>query len=95
VAPSGGQPKSKKFDGKDYIYCPDHSHTKWVLKEGHKDGCTSAPEKPEPTPSPARKAAKPTEDIRKRLLYAKALVAAFQEGEGSGNEGGETEDENL
>jgi hypothetical protein len=40
-------------------------------------------------------AAKPTEDNRKRLLYAEALVAAFQEGEDSGEEGEETEDENL
>jgi hypothetical protein len=97
VAPSGGQPKSKKFDGKEYIYCPNHNRTKWVLKDGHKDGCTSAPAKPEPSPSPTKKppAAKPTEDNRKRLLYAKALVAAFQEGNDSGDEGGETEDENL
>ncbi|CAB9525051.1 hypothetical protein SEMRO_1624_G286690.1 [Seminavis robusta] len=32
VAPKEGEPKEKKFRNKQYIYCPHHGDTKWVLK---------------------------------------------------------------
>lgn len=44
VAPKAGESHEKKVDGKDYIYCPHHESTCWVLKinrQGieHKTGC--------------------------------------------------------
>ncbi|KAL3931853.1 MAG: hypothetical protein SGARI_004106, partial [Bacillariaceae sp.] len=43
VAPKAGEPTTKEFRGKKYIYC-DHGETKWVLEEKrgvkHKDTCT-------------------------------------------------------
>ncbi|CAB9517406.1 hypothetical protein SEMRO_854_G211300.1 [Seminavis robusta] len=32
VEPKEGEPTEKKFRGKQYIYCPHHGSTKWVLK---------------------------------------------------------------
>ena len=29
---SAGEPQAKTVNNKDYIYCPHHSDTKWVLK---------------------------------------------------------------
>jgi hypothetical protein len=44
VAPKANEPKEKTVLGKDYIYCPHHGDTKWVLKTSvagieHKTGC--------------------------------------------------------
>jgi len=36
VAPKSGEPHEKAFEGKDYIYCPHHQTTKWVLKINRK-----------------------------------------------------------
>jgi hypothetical protein len=45
IAPKEGEPQEKTFNGKEYIYCPHHGDTKWVLKVNHKGidhrtGCT-------------------------------------------------------
>ena len=32
IAPKAGEPTHKKFRGNEYIYCPHHGNTKWVLK---------------------------------------------------------------
>jgi hypothetical protein len=42
--PKSGEPKTKKFNGRNYIYCPHHERTCWVLEinnEGieHRTGC--------------------------------------------------------
>ena len=47
VARKEGEEHSKKFRGKDYIYCPHHGDTKWVLKVNnggtdHATGCRIA-----------------------------------------------------
>jgi hypothetical protein len=45
VAPEDNEPHEKTVKGRDYIYCPHHGTTKWVLKVNskgvdHKTGCT-------------------------------------------------------
>ena len=35
-APKAGQPQQKTFQSKEYIYCPHHETTKWVLKVNKK-----------------------------------------------------------
>ena len=35
VAPTDEQQKTKKFRGKDYVYCPYHGNLKWVLAKSH------------------------------------------------------------
>jgi hypothetical protein len=44
IAPSTGEPHKKTFEGRNYIYCPHHGETKWVLEINrrgikHVDGC--------------------------------------------------------
>jgi multidrug efflux pump subunit AcrA (membrane-fusion protein) len=51
VAPAAGEPHEKTVDKKEYIHCPYHGDLKWVLKEGHKDGCNNAPKTPNPKPT--------------------------------------------
>ncbi|CAB9523406.1 unknown protein [Seminavis robusta] len=36
VAPKDGEPHDKTVNGKEYIYCPHHETTKWVLKVNNK-----------------------------------------------------------
>ncbi|CAB9501074.1 unknown protein [Seminavis robusta] len=45
VPPADGDPHDKKVNGKEYIYCPHHDTTKWVLKVNnkgieHRTGCS-------------------------------------------------------
>lgn len=47
IAPKDGEPKTKQFRGKKYIYCPHHGDTKWVLEVNnkgivHATGCRAA-----------------------------------------------------
>ena len=47
IPPKAGESHEKKFKGKEYIYCPHHGDTAWVLKVNsqnvdHKTGCTEA-----------------------------------------------------
>ena len=47
IPPKAGEPKTKKFRGNEYIYCPHHGNTKWVLKVNrqgieHATGCRMA-----------------------------------------------------
>ncbi|CAB9531577.1 unknown protein [Seminavis robusta] len=49
VAPKAGEPKEKTVGGKEYIFCPHHHTTKWVLKVNdkgivHSTGCTKMKE---------------------------------------------------
>ncbi|CAB9526634.1 unknown protein [Seminavis robusta] len=49
VAPKAGEPQEKKVNGKEYIYCPHHQTTKWVLKVNnkgveHRTGCSKLKE---------------------------------------------------
>jgi hypothetical protein len=38
--PKTGESHFKTFKGNEYVHCPNHKGTKWVLVEKHKDGCT-------------------------------------------------------
>jgi hypothetical protein len=47
VPPGPTDPKEKKMNGKEYVYCPHHGDTKWVLKVNrqgiaHKTGCRAS-----------------------------------------------------
>ncbi|CAB9508478.1 unknown protein [Seminavis robusta] len=49
VAPKEGEPHDVTRDGKEYIYCPHHHTTKWVLKVNnkgveHRTGCSKLKE---------------------------------------------------
>ena len=76
VAPKGSQPKTKTFKGKHYVYCPHHVKTKWVLAEGHKDGCSLAKDTGED--SKHKKTKVPTKEERK---YARALMTVMSDEE--------------
>ena len=91
VAPSAGQPVEKTFDGKEYIFCPHHPTTKWVLKEGHKTGCTLDPknkskeQKKATTPPPGK--------ADKNLQYMRALLSSLA-GVDEDSDEGETDEGN-
>jgi hypothetical protein len=40
VAPKDGESLFKTVNNKEYVHCPNHATTKWVLASKHKDGCT-------------------------------------------------------
>ena len=88
IAPTGNQPKAKTFRGKDYVYCPHHARTKWVLAEGHKDGCSFAKDAGEDKKKPKV----PTKEERK---YARALMNVMDEDEEDDNDEEDVEDEDL
>jgi hypothetical protein len=71
IEPTASQPKEKKFKGKDYVHCPFHGTTKWVLKSNHEGGCRNDPAKKSSPPATAG-----TPDKR-TLQYAKALMTAM------------------
>ena len=86
--PTGDQPKTHSFKGKDFIYCQYHPDTYgWVLAKGHQGGCTRAPK--ETTPAGKEATTKPGKGNK----YLKALIGIMQEDdEGEADESG---DENL
>jgi hypothetical protein len=43
IEPKGGEQHYKTVGNKDYVFCPNHESTKWVLADKHKDGCTKDP----------------------------------------------------
>ena len=47
VAPTGNDPTTRVFNGKDYMYCPHGHKNKWVLSKGHSgpEGCRLDPAK--------------------------------------------------
>lgn len=56
VAPAQGEPHTKTFEKRDYVYCPHHGDTKWVLKIGqggkpHVGNCTKAAAAPAGQPT--------------------------------------------
>jgi hypothetical protein len=86
IAPTGKESWEKTFENKDYIHCPNHNKTKWVLAENHKDGCTLAPTVPGKQGGSAKVPSK------KELQYAKALMAVMEQGD---EEEADDEDENV
>ncbi|CAB9523870.1 hypothetical protein SEMRO_1466_G275020.1 [Seminavis robusta] len=90
VAPKEGEPVEKKFRGKQYIYCPHHGSTKWVLKinrQGvvHATNCRARQkeEKPKIAMSATTDEGSTTEGsdytpTKKELLMAQALAAVIE-----------------
>jgi hypothetical protein len=64
-SPKGDEPKTLMFEGRKYVHCPNHSSTKWVLADKHKDGCKL---------DPKWKFPKDDEEGDKKLSYAHALM---------------------
>ena len=89
IAPTGTQPKTKTFKGKDYIYCPHHPKTKWVTAEGHKEGCTLDPKKKVKAVGTQKEKGATKEDLK----YARALMTVMDKGDSKDEV--EEEDENL
>ena len=71
-APKEHEPKAKVVDGRQYVYCPNHESTKWVLADKHKDGC-----KLDPTWKFPSDGAKPKDD--QKLTFAQALMHVVDE----------------
>ena len=88
VAPTGTQPKTKTFKGKEYICCPNHPKTKWVTAVGHKDGCSlDAKKKAKDAGATKEKGA-----TKQDLKYARALMTVMAK---EGDDGLASEDEDL
>ena len=88
VAPKTGESHAAKtVDGKDYIYCPHHGDTKWVLKinqEGlnHKENCrmaAAAKGSPGATAMTAVTSSTNGTPSKSQLRYAKALAHVIEE----------------
>jgi hypothetical protein len=77
TAPAANEAKEKTFKGKDYVFCPYHGDTKWVLKAKHAGGCRNDPKGTPMTP-PVKKGAQ-APPSKKQLQYAQALMTAMVE----------------
>jgi hypothetical protein len=74
-------------NNKEYVYCPNHATTKWVLVSKHKDGCTldtnwKFPSKQEEVVSKSNK----------QLQYTNAMMGITSK---MGYSSDEEEDENI
>jgi hypothetical protein len=87
IAPKGSEPKHRTVNGKEYVHCPFHEKTKWVLKEGHAQGCRLDPEHPD------NKGEESSEKKKKASKHAKAM--AHIQDDGSDEEGSDFADEDL
>jgi hypothetical protein len=83
VEPKGNEPHYKTVNGKEYVFCPNHDRTKWVLSYKHKDGCTKDPGWVFPGKSTSKTniASSNTNNgpSDKTLQYAKALMNVVTE----------------
>jgi hypothetical protein len=79
VAPKAGESKEKTFRSKDYIYCPNHGETKWVLKEKHVGGCKNGSKSTGggQTITSLTSRLEAGKDDPDELSYAKALINAM------------------
>ena len=82
-----GEPHAKVVDKKQYVYCPHHDETKWVLKIGrnglkHTLNCTKAAETKAGNTSLVSETETPTaQPTRAQLLLAKALASVMADNE--------------
>jgi hypothetical protein len=84
IEPKGTEPHYKTMNGKEYVFCPNHGFTKWVLAYKHKDGCTKDPVWVFPgkgTTASINNGPTSTNDgpTNKTLQYAKALMNVVTE----------------
>jgi hypothetical protein len=75
-APKTGDSHEKKFEGKEYVYCPHHRGTKWVLKSGHVGGCRNDPKHKEGDVARAPTA--------KEVVMARALASVMEDTDANG-----------
>ena len=94
VAPKDGESLHKTVSGKEYVHCPNHATTKWVLASKHQDGCTL--DSDWKFPSKVNKFenddAKPKAS-KKQLQYARAMLSLTSKNDYDSGE--DTEDENI
>jgi hypothetical protein len=87
TAPKSGEPHFKTFKGKEYVHCPHHTMTKWVLADKHKDGCTLETSWKYPTKGTTVATVNPT--ANQNATYLKAMMGLLN------NECNTCEDENV
>jgi hypothetical protein len=86
----GQEPKIKTFEGSEYVHCPNHKSSKWVLLEKHKDGCTLDATWKHPGHHHAAHSASQATSESKANPYMKALMTVMTEEDKQ-----EREDENV
>ena len=74
VAPTGSEPTTRTFEGKDWKYCPHGHMLKWVRAEGH-EVCTKSPEYLAANPSKSAKTKKKPADSGTNAEKRKMLNA--------------------
>jgi hypothetical protein len=67
---------SKRFYGQVYVPCPNHGNCKWVLKEGHINGCKFDSSNKGSKVGDGNKLIKPTAD---ELIMASALASVMKQ----------------
>lgn len=87
IAPKDGESAFKTVNNKEYVYCPNHATTKWVLASKHKDGCTLDTDWKFPTKHEEVKT-----KSKKQLQYTNAMMGITSK---KGYSSDEEEDENI
>jgi hypothetical protein len=78
IEPKANDPTWKVFQGKEYVHCPHHATTKWVLYAKHKDGCTADPSwrcPVKPSSAASVNESNTNDEDPKKLQYIKALMS--------------------
>jgi hypothetical protein len=80
VAPTGTQPRTFHFEGKDYVACPNHPPSQWALAEGHRGGCRLdiKEQANNATTVTKTKGADKGAPNKKTLSYVKALMSVME-----------------
>lgn len=89
IAPKEGETHLKTVNSKEYVYCPHHTTTKWVLASKHKDGCSVDTDWKFPTKDEESKA--PT---KKKLQLTNAMMAVANKDYASSDDE-DNEEENI
>jgi hypothetical protein len=95
VAPKSGEALYKMVSGKEYVHCPNHATTKWVLASKHKDGCTLDADWKFPIKTSKVKVddTKPN-PTKKQLQYVKAMLSIASKNR-FGSDDDDEDDENV
>jgi hypothetical protein len=90
ITSATSEPHKKTFEGRNYIYCPHHGETKWVLETNrcgikHVDGCNEKKKKTRNDDSTAastttaNQASTPYTPSKEQMSYARALASVMEE----------------
>jgi hypothetical protein len=97
IAPKDNESKFKSVGNKEYVYCPNHPGTKWVLAAKHKDGCTLDATWCYPTKDDHQNGNNESNgssaEEAKQIKYIKALMSVMPASNGKSN--GDSDDENI